>query len=44
MLSIKTLDDVIDQLQEVIQNLSTSQLQSIVRREWISANFDSELV
>ncbi|MBF0806688.1 MULTISPECIES: transposase, partial [unclassified Streptococcus] len=40
----KTLDDVIDQLQEVIQNLSTSQLQSIVRREWISANFDSERV
>lgn len=36
----RTLNEVIDKLQEVIQNLSTSQLKSIVHREWATAIFD----
>ncbi|MBF0805616.1 MULTISPECIES: transposase, partial [unclassified Streptococcus] len=40
--AFKSLNDVIDQLQEVIQSLSTTRLRSIVHREWTSANFDSE--
>ncbi|MBF0806419.1 IS630 family transposase, partial [Streptococcus sp. 19428wA2_WM07] len=40
--AFKSLNEVIDQLQEVIQSLSTTRLRSIVHREWISANFDSE--
>lgn len=36
----KTLNEVIDKLQEVIQSLSSTQLRSIVHREWTSAIFD----
>ena len=36
----KTLNEVIDQLQEVIRGLHWSTLKSIVRRKWISAIFD----
>lgn len=36
----KTLNEVIDKLQEVIQSLSSTQLRSIVHREWASAIFD----
>ncbi|WP_019782160.1 transposase, partial [Streptococcus sobrinus] len=38
----KTLNEVIDQLQEVIRGLHWSTLKSIVRRKWISAIFDFE--
>ncbi|WP_193434870.1 transposase, partial [Streptococcus suis] len=36
----RSLNEVIDKLQEVIQNLSPSQLKSIVRRDWSLAIFD----
>ncbi len=36
----RTLNEVIDKLQEVIQSLSTSQLKSIVHREWAAVIFD----
>ncbi|RRR53240.1 hypothetical protein EI998_05095 [Streptococcus suis] len=36
----RSLNEVIDKLQEVIQNLSPSQLRSIVRRDWSLAIFD----
>lgn len=36
----KTLNEVIDKLQEIIQTLTAYQLKSIVHRDWISAIFD----
>ncbi|NQP19031.1 hypothetical protein HO928_04485 [Streptococcus suis] len=36
----RSLNEVIDKLQEVIKNLSPSQLKSIVRRDWSLAIFD----
>ena len=36
----KTLEDVVDRLQEVIQGLHWSELKTIVHRDWISAIFD----
>ncbi len=36
----RSLNEIIDKLQEVIQNLSPSQLKSIVRRDWSLAIFD----
>ncbi|HGK7332408.1 TPA: transposase [Streptococcus suis] len=36
----RSLNEVIDKLQVVIQNLSPSQLKSIVRRDWSLAIFD----
>ena len=36
----KTLNEVIDKLEEVIQTLSSAQLKSIVHRDWTSAIFD----
>lgn len=36
----KTLEEVIDKLQEVIQNLHWSDLKSIVHREWIFSDFE----
>lgn len=36
----RSLNEVIDKLQEVIQNLSPSQLKSTVRRDWSLAIFD----
>lgn len=36
----KTLNEVIDKLEEVIQNLTDYQLKSIVLRDWTSAIFD----
>uniref|UniRef100_UPI000489DCD2 transposase n=1 Tax=Streptococcus castoreus TaxID=254786 RepID=UPI000489DCD2 len=36
----RTLSAVMDKLQEVIQNLSSAQLKSIVHRDWTSAIFD----
>ncbi|MGT2935647.1 IS630 family transposase, partial [Streptococcus castoreus] len=35
----RTLSAVMDKLQEVIQNLSSAQLKSIVHRDWTSAIF-----
>lgn len=42
--AFKTLDNVIDKLQEVIQNLHWSDLKSIVYREWLYSDFDFRLV
>lgn len=36
----KTLNEVIDKLEEVIQTLSSAQLKSIVHRDWTSAICD----
>ncbi|MCI7677080.1 MAG: IS630 family transposase, partial [Streptococcus orisratti] len=36
----RTLNEVIDKLQEVIQTLTAYQLKSIVDRDWTSAIFD----
>ncbi|WP_192874204.1 transposase, partial [Streptococcus suis] len=36
----RTLNEVIDKLQEIIQTLTVYQLKSIVHRDWISAIFD----
>ncbi|NQP33988.1 hypothetical protein HO921_06245 [Streptococcus suis] len=36
----KTLIEVIDKLEEVIQTLTAYQLKSIVHRDWASAIFD----
>ena len=36
----RSLNEVIDKLQEVIQNLSPSQLKSIARRDWSLAIFE----
>ena len=36
----KTLNEVIDKLEEVIQTLTAYQLKSIVHRDWTSAIFD----
>ena len=38
--AFKTLNEVIDKLQEVIQNLHWSDLKSIVRRKWAVSDFD----
>ncbi len=38
--TFKTLDDVIDKLQSVIQALHWSELKTIVQRKWTSAIFD----
>ncbi len=38
--AFKTLDDVIDKLQSVIQALHWSDLKTIVQRKWTSAIFD----
>lgn len=40
----KTLNEVVDKLQEVIQNLTPQQSKSIVHREWLSAIFDFNYV
>lgn len=42
--AFKTLNEVIDKLQDVIQNLSVTRLKSIVHREWTSAIFDFQRV
>lgn len=36
----KTLNEVIDKLEEVVQTLSSAQLKSIVPRDWTSAICD----
>ncbi|MGT2713950.1 IS630 family transposase, partial [Streptococcus pluranimalium] len=38
--AFRTLDDVIDKLQSVIQSLHWSDLKTIVQRKWTSAIFD----
>ncbi len=38
--AFKTLDDVIDKLQEVIQSLHCSVLKTIVHRNWSFSDFD----
>ncbi|MGT2927861.1 IS630 family transposase, partial [Streptococcus danieliae] len=38
--AFKTLEEVIDKLQEVIQNLHWSDLKSIVHREWLFSDFE----
>ncbi|WP_449458154.1 transposase [Streptococcus suis] len=38
--AFKTLDDVIDKLQEVIQSLHWSVLKTIVHRNWLVSDFD----
>lgn len=38
--AFKTLDDVIDKLQEVIQSLHWSVLKTIVHRNWVFSDFD----
>lgn len=40
--AFKTLDDVIDKLQEVIQSLHWSVLKTIVHRNWVFSDFDVE--
>lgn len=40
--AFKTLEDVMDKLQEVIQSLHWSDLKSIVHREWIFSDFEFE--